>query len=415
MTYVAAVLFWFVMLLVILCLLLAVPILMLGSLVWWIIRLLFCLPLPSWSKVKISTENAARLEDEASKQEIINEVTIHNVMLPAPPSGSPGFGGMDWQANMIELNEDPSLPTMLLLHGTGSFALSMLKAMQTLGGHYRIIAIDLPGGGRSTGVPPLNSSSAETLIEVFCDFLDRVVDHFKLTQYTICAHSIAAFMAIHWAARNGDNVAGLVLIDPAGILPTLSDKGAHWAVLFKLGIPASFLRSLGILGSLAISPLILRSPVFRWVWLQVNASATGFNIPTSFISLGFHKAFWTHPALARLMSLNVPLGFVWGKDDPIMPVHQGHTVVSLLRAQGVAAPLEVIEGGHTPWHKDGGTALCKGVLTVTEKFTGSSSNAGLDAPLIRTWDIQADRFGSYFDPKATSRVIEELYAELQAQ
>lgn len=40
-------------------------------------------------------------------------------------------------------------------------------------------------------------------------------------------------------------ISKLLLMDPAGLFPTLGSKGAFYAVIFKLGVPMSQLRALG--------------------------------------------------------------------------------------------------------------------------------------------------------------------------
>ena len=81
---------------------------------------------------------------------------------------------------------------------------------------------------------------------------------------------MGAFLAVHWASRQPQALAGLALIAPAGLLPTSSAFSSYWAVFFKLGIPMTVFRLLGNLGTFTFAPLfhMLRSPSFHWLWLH---------------------------------------------------------------------------------------------------------------------------------------------------
>jgi len=51
----------------------------------------------------------------------------------------------------------------------------------------------------------------------------------------------------------------LLQVNPAGIFPTLGEKGAYWAVFFKLSMPQSLLRGLGLIGSFVLLSTIRAS------------------------------------------------------------------------------------------------------------------------------------------------------------
>ena len=111
---------------------------------------------------------------------------------------------------------DPSQPTVLFVHGAandhGVFALQS----RYFAWHGRnVLAVDLPGHGRSAGEA---LPSVEALAGWLCDVMDAAV----LETASVAGHSLGSLAVLEFAARNPDRVRALALLGPA-VPMTVSD------------------------------------------------------------------------------------------------------------------------------------------------------------------------------------------------
>jgi pimeloyl-ACP methyl ester carboxylesterase len=112
---------------------------------------------------------------------------------------------------------DASQPTVIFVHGAandhGVFALQS----RYFAWHGRnVLAVDLPGHGRSVG-------DALPTVEALADWLRDVLDAAALAGAAIVGHSLGALVALECAARNPDRVRRLALLGPA-VPMTVSDE-----------------------------------------------------------------------------------------------------------------------------------------------------------------------------------------------
>lgn len=125
---------------------------------------------------------------------------------------------------------DSSKPTVVFLHGNACD--HTVWAMQTrwFAYHgYGVLALDLPGNGRSEG-PMLDSVGA------FADWLPKLLDAAGVQQAALVGHSMGALIALETAARHPDRVSKISLLGfayPMAVNPelqALADSGAYTVV-----------------------------------------------------------------------------------------------------------------------------------------------------------------------------------------
>ena len=108
---------------------------------------------------------------------------------------------------------DPSLPTVLFVHGA-----AMDRTVWTLFGRYftrhghNAIAADLPGHGRSEG-PPLAS------IPAMADWLAALLDAAGLDSAFLVGHSMGSLAVLDAAARHPERARGAVLVGTSAPMP----------------------------------------------------------------------------------------------------------------------------------------------------------------------------------------------------
>ena len=110
-------------------------------------------------------------------------------------------------------------PTVCLVHGTGGSSEVWRRQLEGLADLGHIVAVDLPGHGRSGGSIPKRIEDAAALVAGFLDALG-------VTRVIIGGHSMGGAIAQQFALSFGERVDGLVLIGTGArlrVLPRLLD------------------------------------------------------------------------------------------------------------------------------------------------------------------------------------------------
>ena len=101
---------------------------------------------------------------------------------------------------------DPSKPTVAFVHGAGLDHSWFGLQSRYFGYHGRnVLAVDLPGHGRSEG-PPLQT------IEAMADWLSILLKKTKLEKASIVGHSMGSLVAVEFAARHPAQCERIALI-----------------------------------------------------------------------------------------------------------------------------------------------------------------------------------------------------------
>ncbi len=115
---------------------------------------------------------------------------------------------------------------LLILHGWGfgsSNSWFNVQKMLALQG-FKVIVPDFPGFGKS-GRPSFPWSVSD-----YADWLEELVDHFNLENFSVIAHSFGGRVIVKYLAENEGRINKLVLCSPAGVKPkkTVEAKLAFW-------------------------------------------------------------------------------------------------------------------------------------------------------------------------------------------
>jgi len=108
---------------------------------------------------------------------------------------------------------DPALPAVAFLHGAGMDHSVWALQSRYLAHHGRaVLALDLPGHGRSEG-PPLGS------IEAIADWTAAVLEAAGVERAALVGHSMGAVAALACAARHPRRLRALALLGCAAAMP----------------------------------------------------------------------------------------------------------------------------------------------------------------------------------------------------
>lgn len=100
--------------------------------------------------------------------------------------------------------------TLIFIHGLGSYLPAWNKNIPTLSEHYRTIAIDLPGYGKSS------KGNYEFSMTYYAQVLKEFTEKKDLKNIVLVGHSMGGQIALTAALQYPDLVDKLILIAPAG-------------------------------------------------------------------------------------------------------------------------------------------------------------------------------------------------------
>jgi pimeloyl-ACP methyl ester carboxylesterase len=292
--------------------------------------------------------------------------------------------------------------TVVLLHGNAASAFCFAELFDGLAETYNVLAIDLPGFGRSRSPRPPD----HTAVEFFSQFIAAFLDEMALESVYVVAHSFGGYVASDLAFRKPKLVRRLMLLDAAGVFPMLGSTGAFWAFFFKFSL-FQFHRNFGALGRRAFFNLFHVAgsslAVYYWYAVTGDPDSWGDRAMAENIALSWNRAFWRDPVLPTLAALQTPIATGYGAKDTIMPAHQGD---ALERMFGWPTRC-FMNSGHVPLHgKDAGEVVdyirtFDGVLQLPREF--------------KLIDVQSlALFESCFSISETRQTIHNMYAFLGA-
>ena len=258
--------------------------------------------------------------------------------------------------HIVQTKQFSDLPDVVLIHGYGATsALSWRNTIASLADKgYDILALDLPGFGRSPASQKLLDSSTDEAFSLYCSYFEALFERKGLSAPYVVAHSIGGYIYVRCAARNPELSSRLLLTNIPGLFSSNGDYDFLWASFFTLGLPHNVLRlvgapvhsrllmdtALGLVGA-EIHPAILR----YWHLVQLNSRMQSDLIVRKIIRHRGFYALGVGVGLPHLLNLSIPVALVYGEHDFIAPPHQGKFISSL-----TGIPIYVIEdSAHIPY------------------------------------------------------------------
>jgi pimeloyl-ACP methyl ester carboxylesterase len=116
---------------------------------------------------------------------------------------------LDGPVHVVDYGGNPDGPVLVLVHGLGGSHLNWDLLAPRLTGSARVIALDLPGFGRSE--PGERPGSVPANVAVLARFLEQEVGE----PVVLVGNSMGGMISILLTGERPDLVSGLVLLDPA--------------------------------------------------------------------------------------------------------------------------------------------------------------------------------------------------------
>jgi pyruvate dehydrogenase E2 component (dihydrolipoamide acetyltransferase) len=197
--------------------------------------------------------------------------------------------------------------TIVLIHGFGGDLDNWLFNVGPLSARAEVVALDLPGHGESAITLP------GTTVEALAGFVAAFLNQLGIGRCHLAGHSLGAAVAAQLALDHPDQVAGLVLIAPAGFGP---DINMEYIDGFVQAAGKKDLK--GVLGQLfADESLVTRAlvdGVLRYKRLDGVSELLG-SLAAGLFPEGRQAA---EPG-RRLDARSIPVTVVWGGDDEVIP------------------------------------------------------------------------------------------------
>jgi pimeloyl-ACP methyl ester carboxylesterase len=265
--------------------------------------------------------------------------------LAAPPT----WTEIDWSGKVKDASIEGrrlryadcgSGPAIVLIHGLGGSWQTWLLNIPALAAEHRVVAVDLPGFGRSDPLPP------PAAMATHADVLAALLDRLGITAATVVGHSMGGVVSIMLLERRPDVVARLVLANGGGV-PLTPGRLAMIVNAFKAA--DRLLKRPGFVRAITRRPR-LRRLVFGRFMANHHALRGPFaaEVVPAVAAPGFLGAVAAAGQVAAAVdaaSIRCPVLLAWGAKDRILPLARARDMAGLL----LDGQLVVFErAGHCP-------------------------------------------------------------------
>jgi pimeloyl-ACP methyl ester carboxylesterase len=232
---------------------------------------------------------------------------------------------------------------LVLIHGIGHTWRGWKPMLPLLERDFDVLALDLPGFGKSPPLPPGTESTPEAL----ADAVERAMDDAGFERAVACGNSLGGWIALELARRGRATRA--VAISPAG-LAHAREKVWGRSVLLAMHWSARHTPPPEFVLRTALGRCMIAGPVAARPWrLDPDDSPEVFRLFAD--SAGFHA---TLPHLfdgqpKGLTEIDVPVRILWGTRDLLLLPRQARRFERLIPD----CELRYVKGiGHTPMSDD---------------------------------------------------------------
>lgn len=267
--------------------------------------------------------------------------------LPEPSGVRSYYSQIDTPAGPVGVyvREQGYGPAMLLLHGFGASTYTWRDVQPALARHYRTIAIDFKGFGRSDKPFDRRYSLFDQ-----ADLVERFIEKHKLSNLTLVGHSygggVALALAVNYARSGSSRISRLILMDPLAYrqdLP-LALKVLQVPVLSHLGItviPPEINTRAALNYAYYDDSKVTWEAVREYAWplYSIDGKFAAIRAAEQIVPPQIDSYTKRYPSIA------VPTLIVWCRHDKIVPVVNGWR---LKRAIAGSRLTIIKECGHAP-------------------------------------------------------------------
>jgi pimeloyl-ACP methyl ester carboxylesterase len=233
---------------------------------------------------------------------------------------------------------DASKPTLVFIHGVLNDHSVWILQTRYLAHHgFNVLAVDLPGHGRSGGDAPAS-------VEEAAQFVEALLDAAGVKQAGLIGHSWGSLIALETAARLKDRITHIALVGtafPMKVSPALIEA--------SLNEPMKALQMVNVFSraTLAAPP----SALGPGTWIYGASMALGRRVLASNTQVNiFHRGFVACDSYANgleaMAAVTCPVLFVLGEADQMTPPRAAKSLIDQAKANGKTFTVVKVPMGH---------------------------------------------------------------------
>ncbi|MCB8748561.1 alpha/beta hydrolase [Rhodoferax sp. U2-2l] len=233
---------------------------------------------------------------------------------------------------------DAAKPTVVFIHGVlNDHSVWILQSRYLAHHGFNVLAIDLPGHGKSAGEAP---SSVEEAADVIAALLDAA----GVQTAALVGHSWGSLIALEAAARLKERVSHLVLVGtahPMRVSPALLEASNH--------NPEQAIKLVNVFSRSTLAPPPSALGPGTWVYGASIALARRVLASNSKVNV-FHRGFVACDRYANgelaMAQITCPVLFVLGALDQMTPPKAAQSLITAARVQEKSAQVIQLPVGH---------------------------------------------------------------------
>ena len=252
---------------------------------------------------------------------------------------------------------DPAQPTVVMIHGVlNDHSVWILQSRYLAHHGFNVLAIDLPGHGRSAGDAPASVEEAARTVLALLDALG-------VAQAALVGHSWGSLIALQAAADAPQRVTHLALVGtayPMRVSPALLEASLH--------DPRRAIDMVNVFSHSTLAPP--PSALGPGTWLYGASRALMHAVLASNAQVNvFHRGFLAcdryQGGEAAARALRCPVQFILGTRDQMTPPKAAQPLIDAAHAAGVPVEVVRLPAGHALM-----TEAPDGVLDALRAFLG---------------------------------------------
>lgn len=233
---------------------------------------------------------------------------------------------------------DPTQPTVVFIHGVlNDHSVWILQSRYLAHHGWNVLALDLPGHGRSGGDAPAS-------VEQAADAVVQVLDALGIAQAALVGHSWGSLIALESAARLQDRATHAVLVGtayPMKVSPALIEA--------SLNDPMKALTMVNVFSRSTLAPP--PSALGPGTWIYGASMALGKRVLASNTQVNvFHRGFVACNSYsngdAAIAAVQCPLLFLLGSEDQMTHPKAAQGLIRTARDAGKQVEVVSIPVGH---------------------------------------------------------------------
>jgi len=251
---------------------------------------------------------------------------------------------------------------LVLIHGFTSSTYSWKDVFGPLSKNFRVIAVDLKGFGFSGKPDGDYSRPAQAVL------ISHLFDYLKIEKAWLCGNSMGGEVSLNVALHNPARVAGLILIDSAGV--KVNGGGSLAPGYISIPVVGRVLTAIALTRDKLVREGLEKSYYDDSKITEDRVAAYYRPLKTRGGQLGALRARTQadlFPIEQDLGKVNAPVLIIWGAEDALIPLEAGRKMNSLVKG----SKLVIIEKcGHVPQEE-----MPERVVDEIEKFIAAANKA----------------------------------------